>query len=507
MTSPRPSLCRLALAGGLLSGAVLTFNPAVQAAEAAADAPTSSAPAPPAAQPAAPPAPSSAGAGAPGGGAPAGDQKSLETRVKELEETVRQLQEIIKKQQAAPATSPDAAPGRPADRPETGRQAPTPKGSGVVIQSADGSTSLRIRGYLQSDARPFTSESGHTGVDSFFMRRVRPVFEGTVYRYWDFKIMPDFGQGAALIQDAYLDFHYWKEASLLVGKYKEPVSLERLQSARDLVFIERSVASNLQPNRDVGVQLHGELLGGRVSYVAAAFNGVNEAQSSDVDTGNDKDFAGRVFLQPFRNARRSALQGLGFGVAGSIGGEADSLAATSLRTSGRSVFFKYAGGVTGAGNRTRLSPQFFYFRGPLGLMGEYVGYTQDVAKGGRRASLHDSGYFLQASYVLTGERASYTGVVPRRAFDPKEGKWGAFELAARYSRLDIDGAAFRGGFADPASSAQSAGELTLGVNWYFNPLVKLQLNYARTEFDHGIKFGSTTLGHEDVFLSRFQIAF
>ena len=515
MRSPIYPYRPLHLAGTLLLGGLLAAAPlsarADEAAPAAPDTPAAAVPA----FPTPPSASSDTGAqAAPAAqtpGSPSGVPNPLEQRVKDLEETVRQLKELIQKQQTAPVPSPKEAPGRPEDKPETKPaktdNAPGPKGTGIVLQSPDGNNSLRIRGYVQSDARAFTSTSGATGVDSFFLRRIRPVFEGTVYKYWDFKIMPDFAAGAALIQDAYVDFHYWKEASLLAGKYKEPVSLERLQSARDLIFIERSIANNLQPNRDVGVQLHGELLQGRLSYVAGAFNGVNDSQSLDGDTNNDKDFAGRIFAQPWKNDRRSVLQGLGFGVAGSIGGETDSLSATALKTTGRSTFYKYASGVSGGGDRTRFSPQFFYFRGPLGLMGEYLVYTQDVVKGAKRAALSDSGYFLQASYVLTGEKASYTGVVPRHNFDPKQGKFGAVELAARYSRLDFDPEAFHGGFADPAASARSAGEFTFGVNWYFNPLVKLQLNYAHTEFNRALKFGTEKLDHEDVFLSRFQVAF
>ena len=108
-------------------------------------------------------------------------------------------------------------------------------------------------------------------------------------------------------------------SSISVRNFDRSTSLNssRYQS-RVIVFVERSIANNLQPNRDVGVQLHGDLLGRRVSYVAAILNGVNDASSGDVDTGNDKDFAGRIFMQPFRNDPRSPLQGLGLGVGRAI---------------------------------------------------------------------------------------------------------------------------------------------------------------------------------------------
>jgi phosphate-selective porin len=60
---------------------------------------------------------------------------------------------------------------------------------------------------MQTQFRDFPKESGDTGTDSVFLRRVRPIFEGTVYKYFDFKIMPDFGQSQVRIFDAYLTQH------------------------------------------------------------------------------------------------------------------------------------------------------------------------------------------------------------------------------------------------------------------------------------------------------------
>lgn len=62
--------------------------------------------------------------------------------------------------------------------------------------------------------------------------------EGTVFRYYDFKIMPDFGQGKTVLQDAYLDAKYFTLAQLMIGKYKVPFGIERLQSARDLEWVQ-----------------------------------------------------------------------------------------------------------------------------------------------------------------------------------------------------------------------------------------------------------------------------
>src|SRR5207253_9789220 len=70
--------------------------------------------------------------------------------------------------------------------------------------------------------------------------------------------------------------------------------------------------------RDVGIELHGDLWNGAVSYAAGIFNGVGDARiSSNVDFEDDKEFAARIFFQPFKSSSLAGLQGLGFGLGGS----------------------------------------------------------------------------------------------------------------------------------------------------------------------------------------------
>lgn len=483
----------LLLAAGTL-GALLTAEPAFADPDIAPE----SAPAPVAAE-------------APAAGATtetAAQPPPVEQRLKELEDTVRELREEIRRLRTAPA-QPNAAQVEKIIDERLKKEKPLAGwDNGFFLQSPDGGSRLRIRGYIQSDARVFTSSGGRTGVDNFFLRRVRPIFEGTINRNIDFRLMPSFDEGRAAIQDAYADIRFQPSIRLRAGKFKAPLSVERLQSGADLLFVERSLVNNLSPVRDTGVQLHGDLLGGRLNYALAAFNGVGDGGSSDGDTASDKDFVGRVFAEPFKNRAGSPLQGLGFGVAGSIGRRDGETLSSVYRTAGRSQFFKYGSDVTGVGEQRRLAPQFYYFRGPLGVMGEHITSTQEVGRGGRRAEFENDGWFVQGSYVLTGENATYRGSVsPRNAFDPQKGKWGAVELAARYSRINFDDRAFSLGFADSKTSASGARAFTIGMNWYLNRWFKLQLNYERTDFNRGITFGEDRRDHEDVFISRFQVSF
>ena len=450
---------------------------------------------------------------------------------RELEQRIKELEYLIKSRPPGAATAPQAGTPERAELEQliddrmkkqkvlAGWQ------DGFYLNSADGDFRLKLRGLVQLDSRFFPEESGDTGTDSFTLRRLRPILEGTVYKYVDFKLMPDFGEGKTVLQDGYLEFKYWNQARLRAGKFKTPFSLERLQSASDLVFVERALSQNLAPNRDLGLQLAGDFLGGALGYQAGAFNGNVDGGSNDGDTGSDKDFAARLFAQPFIQTDWSPVKNLGVGAAATFGKrDKESLSSLAFKTAGRATFFKFNSTALATGDQRRFSPQGYYFWGPFGLMGEYIFSEQQdtsltvpaVKVKGKPAippktflgDVVNDGWFVQASYVLTGENASYKGVVPIDNFDPRAGRWGAFEVAGRYSELNVDDDVFRLKFADPKAAVQNAAAYTAGINWYLNKAVKIQLNYEHTDFDRPVPFANKkTRDHENVVLARFQLAF
>lgn len=382
---------------------------------------------------------------------------------------------------------------------------------GFSFVSADENFKLRFRGYIQADARFYLGDSAHAFTDTFLLERVRPVFEGTVFKNFDFKVMPDFGQGKSVIQDAYLDAHFLPWLSLRAGKYKAPVGLERLQSARDLIFVERSLPTDIAPNRDIGVWVHGDVVKDVLGYEIGIANGAADGSSDDSDENDSKDVEGRLFANPFKKSGIRPLQGLGFGVAGSVGDENGT--APAYKTVGQQTFFSFNSGVTAHGNRDRISPQGFYYWGPFGLLGEYIVSYEDVNKATLHERLVNSAWQVTASYVLTGEKAAFDGVVPKRPFDLARGQWGALELAARVGQLDVDNKAFRNFgsaatpnlLADPAKSASEALNWGVGVNWYLNRGVKFMLDYDQTRFKGGALSGDRDTEH--AVFSRIQIAF
>jgi phosphate-selective porin OprO/OprP len=516
----------------------------------------------------------------------AADSKELEdlrAQVEELKQAVKVLDrkgEIVAEEAAA-------------KKKETPIVKASEKGFGIL--SADGQHEIKLRGLLQADVRSFqegknitqkaapgASTAGYLdnsegANDTALLRRVRPTIEGTVFGKYDFRFTPEFGDGKAQVIDSYLDAKLDPAFKIRAGKYKPFVGLERLQSGADIKFLERSYVSSILPNRDVGVSIYGDLFGDKLNYAVGIHNGVVDGGDNTTasDINKNKDYAARVFVSPFKD-QVNPLSGLSFGVAGTYGDVTGKVQDTvngstteltsGYRTEGQQLFFKYNDSsvlrsglgetysasnpsygpgwlVKSDGVRYRVSPQATYYVGSLGVLGEYVYDHQQVSVGPNglaKTNLNNDAWQIAATYLVTGEDASFKGVKPKKNFDLNNGGWGAWEVVGRYSELNIDDKAFTWGnldgtgagtingqnhyiYADPKISAKSAHTWTAGVNWYLNPEVKFALNYARTSFKGGAGSigGSNSVQSynlinqnavsdredESVLLARFQIAY
>lgn len=385
-------------------------------------------------------------------------------------------------------------------------------GRGLSIKGPDGAE-LRVRGLVQADGRFFPDDHGAAPSATFLMRRIRPTLEGSWGPLIGFRLTPEFAGDNASLVDAYVDVKFDPRATLRIGKVKGPVGLERLQSGGSLAMVERGFPTELAPNRDLGVQLQGDLREGRLQYVLGVYNGAPDGR--DAATANTDDafeYAGRLFWEPFKG-KDHALSGLGIGIAASSGdtfGTGNGVL-PRYRTPAQAQFFNYGSNVAGDGLRRRLSPQGYYHRGAFGLLAEHITSEQALRlisgpDAGRGARIENRAYQLTGSYVLTGEDASFRGVArPDRPFSPDGAGWGAFELVGRYGVLDIDDDAFPL-FANPALSASRAESWSVGLNWYLNAHLKLVANYTHTAFDGGAAAGADRRDERAV-LARAQLSF
>ncbi len=381
--------------------------------------------------------------------------------------------------------------------------------SGFILEAQDKSWSVRARANVQLDGRYFIEDGGANNNDRFLLRRVRPSLEGTVGSSFTFRIMPDFAPSSVDLLDAWGNYKFSDQFNILFGKTKSPIGLERLVSQTNLAFIERGHPTSLLPNRDLGVQFHGKVLGGLVDWNASILNGTTDGQSNNSSGQPDDDFefAGRLFSHPFAKSDSDALKGLGVGLAATYGNQ-DNVAPSAYRTTAQTSVFSWNNNVRVDGTVARLSPQLYYYYGPIGLLAEFAVSEQDLVRTdtAARDTLSNTAWQVYATYVLTGEDASYGGVRPLTNFSIKEGTWGAWELAARYGELDIDNDAFVGStFSSATNSVSKIKSATLGVNWYWNRNFKVSVNYDHSVFEGGAAGGDRD--DEQAIFSRFQLQF
>ena len=196
---------------------------------------------------------------------------------------------------------------------EKKKTAPVVKASqdGFGLESADGKNKIKLKALAQIDYRAFTSDGNDpNNTSGFDFRRIRPQIEGTVGGIYDFKFSPEFGEnktgtgtantgtfkGDSGIVDAYVDARFKPWFQVQAGKFKPNVGLERLQSAANTKFIERSFVSNsILPNRDLGVSVHGKVFDDKLEYAFGVFNGVADGGDNVTtqDSNSNKEIAVR----------------------------------------------------------------------------------------------------------------------------------------------------------------------------------------------------------------------
>jgi phosphate-selective porin OprO/OprP len=457
------------------------------------------------------------------------DDPSIAAQVEDQAQRIKVLERKLELQDEVAQTAAKSAPVVKAGA------------KGFSIASSDGASVIKFRGTLHVDGRWFPDDLTPETADTWILRRVRPTIEGTINKIYDFRFTPDFAGGKTVIQDAYAAARFQTWFAVQAGKFKAPVGLERLQSANDIRFTERAYPTALLPNRDLGIQIAGDVSGGVLNYAVGYFNGVTDGGSSDGGTPADAetdtagDFAARVFVQPFLNSDSFALRGLGFGVAGTyvdVQGSAANPSLASYRTTGQQTLFQYRAntGTTPLNNATyadgvrwRFTPQAYYYIGRFSVLAEYAEVSQDVSRQVSATTtlgdtLKTSAYQVQLSWFITGEEESFKGFTPNSTLQVGKPGWGAFELVARYHGIEFDPDAFTGGansFANPvgrvgktsaAINPQKATAVGVGLNWYFNEAFKWQVDYEVTRFAGGGVNG-TDQPSEKAILTRFAVGF
>jgi len=335
----------------------------------------------------------------------------------------------------------------------------------LEVASAEGDFEVGIGGRLQLDAAFFDEDEGSIGNGSE-VRRGRLYVAGKFDRHWSYKNQIDFAGDEVSIKDAYLRYS-GLPARLTLGNFKEPFSLEELVSARFLTFMERALPNVFAPSRNLGLaaDISGRLVGHEGGWSASlgVFGEGVDDSGFDSDSQREDDegvgVTGRLTVAPIATDDRLVH----FGGAASSRDTGDG---NVLRL--RQRFESHiadrrlvdTGSIAGVDSLLRTGTETAFAWGPFSLQGEYMHAA--LQRPGRR-DLDFSGYYLYGSWFLTGESraAAYsTGsgkfgrLVPRAPVGAGLGGW---ELATRFSRVDLSDHGIAGGEEE---------NLTVALNWY-----------------------------------------
>lgn len=370
--------------------------------------------------------------------------------------------------------------------------------NGFRFESPDKKLKLKFGGRIQAD---FTFADPDAAVEAAFgpiedgseFRRARLYFSGTIYENIEFKAQYDFAGSKVAVKDLYLGFLDTPVGNIRVGHFKEPFSIEELTSSKYTTFLERSLPNVFAPSRNTGV-MSGDHRGERFTWAVGAFRETDDGGISDGD--GKLNLTGRITGLPIYANGGSRLLHLGLGYT------RKDLEADSFRFRQRPEVHQTLRFVDtksfAADSVSIASFELAAVTGPFWLMAELMLADVDA---GLLGDPSFSGGHVQAGFFLTGENrnyktsaAAFDRLTPRRSFarqgKEREGGIGAWEIAVRYSTLDLTGAGLAGGELD---------DITFALNWYPNPATRVMLNYVIADADG--------VGDSRFLLLRFQVDF
>ena len=448
--------------------------------------------------------------------------EKLDTVLQRLEAVESELKDVKSKQQVQGQTL-DVNLGTRVAELEKERESSlkTYWKDGLRFDSADGQFKLQLGGRVWAD---FTWFDQDRDIEDFVsdeddggqLRMARLDLRGDIYKDVFYRLEYEFAGNNATPEntsgftDTYVGLRKIPYVGTLqIGHFKEPMSIEELTSDNFTTFMERSLPNSLVPGRNLGVQLSNAYLGDpgmeRLTYALGVFKGTDNWPSlNDGDEDQGYAFTGRVTGLPYFDPANKRLLHLGMsyshrnpdGAPYVIRStpEARLLRFRWVDSESAPEGYRLANAIPDNVDLWGIESAFVW--GPLSIQGEYVRSNVDSYLGG---NLEFDSYYIYASYFLTGESRPYKNasgvfdrVKPLKNFEWGKG-WGAWEVAARYSAIDLNDGPIRGGSED---------NLTLGINWYLNPNTRWMLNYVMADLDHDLYSGNM-----NILQTRFQIDF
>jgi phosphate-selective porin OprO/OprP len=365
--------------------------------------------------------------------------------------------------------------------------------------NVDSSAKITIGGRLQWDYDYFDGvhNMGLSGND-IEMRRTRFYIKSVLNKNWESKLQVDLtekeGATETSDKDVYIKYNGLRQQrmQLTIGKQKEPFGLEASTSSKTTLLIERAMISrSLTPDRNYGLTISTypsnaiSIKGGVFSSNAGPF----AHEGKQLDANSDKNqktlaWTGRVTYAPL--IETDSLIHLGFS------GSMRNFAANDYQLTDRAEVH-LADKIVQSGKIIADKLMLLGFEAAtvinnFSLESEYI---KLFIKGKPNAILY--GYYIQGSYLLTGEHRSYKkGQFRNLQLQSNSIAW---QVITRYSFLD----------AEQNNEGNRARNLTLGVNAYINPSVRISANYIKTL----VREPTTLLNHRygNGFSIRIQYVF
>jgi len=354
------------------------------------------------------------------------------------------------------------------------------------------------------DGAAFATGDGLDDFDSGIeLRRARIYAKGDCLLVLPVSYQLEFGYipDEFYIEESYLAFMDipWI-GELRGGQYQAPMGLDVVTSSRDITFMEPAAPLQaLAPGVNAGLQIGRPIMHQRATWRLGLFtDGVGQ------DFGDAATDYGRAIMRitglPFYQVNPETPEAAKLLHCG--------LSANILYSAGNTVRYRsrpeshLAPHVVDTGDMQAdgalvVGAEAAWVNGSFAVQGEYLhSWVREL--NGQVPGF--AGVYVSASWFLTGESRPYDRaegifgrVIPKRNFDWGHGGWGAWELAARYSFVNLDSADVDGG---------RLSMLMVGVNWHLHPHVKWRFNCG-----FGRVNGRAPEGNFSVFETRVEMDF
>jgi len=386
--------------------------------------------------------------------------------------------------------------------------------NGLNIETRRKNYTLRIGGKLLLDGGDIASDeelqTSFPDLDGPAMnfRRMSVALSGTLYDWLAYKLEMDFANVKDIL-DAWVQFEKIPYIDFLtLGHMKEPFSLERWASLTSLSFMERALPTNaFAPNRNLGIRRYKAILDERMTYGLGVFwNVASFEEVGDLpDVFQDArgfNVCARVTGIPWYEEGGEKMLHLGLSYTHLFRDktDVDMRVRFSSRPESRLTEERLADtGQLFNDSVDVFNPEVAVVLGPLSFQGEYFHTFVNSYQ-----NLQFWGYYLYASYFLTGEHRRYgkrSGTFfetrPIHPFHPLRGEWGGWEILFRHSYLDLNDGRIRGG---------KERNFTFGLNWYLGNRMRLKFNYVHVYLTDRAD-PPVDNGRADIYQARFQFAF